>query len=201
MKEKITIELIKDYYRSNNFPFFESGLYNINMIGIRSSNLESNSFDDLICLVYKNSNDWVLDVYESTLDPGSYWLKNPMNKGGTAIVVEGYHPGLWSLSKFKGKDCLRQRTAVSVYRDSNRDEVLNLNPNSKTRGWYGILMHEHFQSNEEAENVFKSSAGCQVPKNRKDMYKITDTVKLQQKNIGTDIVSYLIVNESDILTD
>ena len=81
---------ILDYAESLGYKVFESGAYNVNIIGVRSTDHTANSFDDVIHCVYKDEDDqWVHKSWACTTEPGSYWLENPTNVNGTAILVPG----------------------------------------------------------------------------------------------------------------
>ena len=46
------VKTIEDSCSKWNYNFFTRGNYNLNIIGIRNANRNSNIFDDYICLLY-----------------------------------------------------------------------------------------------------------------------------------------------------
>lgn len=144
-----------------DYVVFEDGQYNLNLVGVRSKDKYANTFNDVIHCFYKDSNDkWVLHTWKVTTDPGTYWLKNPGRAEGTAILCEGQHRAAFTLGKHKGEyECLVQCKPVKVYRDADRDAVLDfVNPEDT---FSGIQIHRANPSRESTV-VDKWSAGCQV---------------------------------------
>ena len=140
---------------------FEDGQYNLNLVGVRSKSNYSNTFNDVIHCFYKDSNDkWVLHTWTVTTDPGLYWLKNPGRAKGTAILCEGQHRAAFTLGKHGGEyDCLVQCKPVRVYRDADKDEVLDFVSPEDT--FSGIQIHRANPSRKSSV-VDNWSAGCQV---------------------------------------
>ncbi|MBC8644872.1 hypothetical protein H9W95_14990 [Flavobacterium lindanitolerans] len=78
----------KSSYKKGYAFFDQNKPYNVNIIGIRSKNTVANSFDDTLCLVYRDESlSPQIFTFSVTTDPGLYWLKNPTNVNGTAILV------------------------------------------------------------------------------------------------------------------
>jgi hypothetical protein len=154
-----------------NFKIFTQGSYNINIIGIRTPSRVANAFDDFIYVVYKDDdNNWVEKKYRCTTQPGTYWLNNPSRVSGTAILVgNAQYRGVYKLALHQGKyKALCQRGGpVKVYRDSNRDNILDQEPETVTSGYFGINIHRATSSGESV-HVNKWSAGCQVIANSED---------------------------------
>jgi len=71
-----------------NYVVFEQDHknFNINIIGIRTNDTNSNSFNDHMCLLWKYMGYWNTMIFPITTDPGHYWRENPMNVKGTAIL-------------------------------------------------------------------------------------------------------------------
>lgn len=132
--------------------------YNLNLVGVRRSQ-KPNTFDDLFIVYWFYNKECFYHIYNCTTDPGFYWLQNPMNVRGTAVLCPGQYLGLWRLGLFKGRyRALIQNAPCMVWRDSNKNKVLDHDPSIIYSGWYGICCHTT-----ENENVVdKASAGCQV---------------------------------------
>lgn len=141
---------------------FERGLYNLNIIGIRSPDRTSNEFNDRICVVYRDGNGWVTRTFAATTDPGVYWREHPMNVRGTAILCPGQYRGSHVLGHHRGRyRALVQARPVKYWRDSNRDEVLDMEPGTDESGVVGLNIHRASASRRSTE-IGKFSAGCQV---------------------------------------
>lgn len=67
---KVTPELLLKAYTKRGWKPFTKGDYNLNIIGIRANDNKANTFNDLICLLYKVNDKWTLKKYDATTDPG-----------------------------------------------------------------------------------------------------------------------------------
>jgi len=196
-------EALKDKYKNaierNGYKFFESGMYNINIVGVRTTADEPNAFNDHLALIYKDSESkWVVDKYRITTDPGTYWLKHPSRVSGTAILVPGQYSGVYKIDLHKGLyEALCQRNGiVRVYRDSNLDEICDVDSGSIEEGWFGINIHRSTK-NGSSNNIDKWSAGCQVFKNSIDFGDFMKLVKISSKYYG-DTFTYTLLDEGDL---
>lgn len=191
------VEQIKKVMQSKGYAFFTNGNYNLNIIGVRSSKREANSFDDWMVLCYKANNIWLTRIYHITTDAGTYWLKNPLDKRGTAILVPNQYRGVYSIDKHNGKYfALCQRNGkVKTYRDNDRDKILDMDASTITEGMYGINIH---RSNPYTESVSvdKWSAGCQVFANPKDFEQFMEICN-KARNIWGNKFTYTLLLEED----
>ena len=141
---------------------FKSGDFNLNIIGVRTRSRVANEFDDNLYVVYKEDGQWVQHVYSITTDPGLYWLENPSRVAGTAILKAGQYRSAFTIGKHRGRyTALVQSGPVDVYRDSNRDNHINMEESSVQTGYFGINIHRSSSSG-SSPAVNKWSAGCQV---------------------------------------
>ena len=145
------------------YKVFTSGTYNLNIIGVRTSTNETNTFNDWLHVVFKDdSENWVDITFKITTDPGLYWLENPSRVEGTAILVPDQYRGSHKIGLHKGQyTALTQVQKVKVYRDNNRNDVLDMNPDTIQDGYFGINIHRA-SATRESTQVDKWSAGCQV---------------------------------------
>lgn len=135
--------------------------FDLNIVGIRTSNLVPHLFDDWIVIFYMSHGRWVYNAFPATTDPGLFWLGNPMNEMGTAIVKEGQYRSMLKLGKHKGYNALVQANPVTVIRDFDRDPRLDFDSGREETGLFGINLHRASRFGESL-NVDKWSAGCQV---------------------------------------
>ena len=60
------------------YAFFDKGIFNVNIIGVRSKVKQSNKFDDTLLLIYKNKKqEWEVISSVITTDPGEKYLMHP----------------------------------------------------------------------------------------------------------------------------
>lgn len=153
---------IKGILRSKGYEIYTKP-NQLNIIGIRSTSTIPNKFDDEIHVFYKVAPlKWFYHVYNATTDPGTFWLRNPMQPQGTAILAQGQYKGAYRIGLHQGKyKALVQAKPITVIRDYDRDAKLDFRNGSKSKGMYGINIHRA-SLNGVTKQVDKYSAGCQV---------------------------------------
>lgn len=135
--------------------------YDLNIFGIRTTDNNANTFNDVIGVMYLSQDQWNCFMFPGTTDPGVYWRTHPMNVDGTAILVPGQYRGSHKLGEHKGYPALQQQKPLKVYRDKDKDEILEMDPDTIKEGMYGINIHRANPS-QASSQVDKWSAGCQV---------------------------------------
>ena len=181
------------------YRIFTNGAYNVNIIGVRTVGRVANKFDDFLHLVYKDDGgNWIDHKFSITTDAGTYWLENPSRVDGTASLVAGQYRGadLSGLHRGQYTALVQHGAAVKVYRDANRDNILDHDPESITSGYFGINIHRA-NASVESTNVEKWSAGCQVFKKVDDYNKFMQTCKDSAKIYGNSF-TYTLIDEKDL---
>jgi len=196
-EDLLTIDNVRAVMENKGYRFFESGIYNLNIIGVRRSTVEINKFDDYLLLIYKTSpSNWVIKTYPITTDPGMYWLLNPTNPKGTAILIPGQYRSTWKIAKHQGKyEALCQRKPVKVWRDDNRDRVLDFYSSPEDEGYFGINIHRSNPYTESSQ-VDKWSAGCQVFKKAANFKEFMNYCNKSASMYG-DGFTYTLLEELD----
>jgi len=195
-KSDITVEKLREACARLGYAFFENGNYNLNIIGIRTSDNEANTFNDFIAVAYKESAQWRLRVYEVTTDPGVYWRKHPMNRDGTAVLVPGQHRRCYHIGLHQRKyEALTQAEALPVYRDNNKDSTIDT-VDSIDIGLHGINIHRA-SANRQSKQVDKWSAGCQVFANPNNFDYFIELCKKSTRLYGSRI-TYTLIEEKDL---
>ena len=181
--------LLIEVLKHQGYQVFTDG--QINIIGVRNKAQKANSFDDRIHLVWMCHGAWQEKSYTATCDPGTYWLENG-RVDGTAILCPGQYANVYKFDLHGGKyETLCQRGGpVKVWRDSNKDEILDHTGN-EIEGYFGINIH-HAGTN--SQNVDKWSAGCQVFARLADWEEAMKICKDSAKEWFT----YTLIEESDI---
>ncbi len=147
--------------------------HKLNIWGFRSPNNIPNAFDDEFHVFTNvgtlNKPNWYYLVFKGTTDPGTYWLRNPMNPQGTAILNEGQYIDAYAIGLHKGKyKALVQVGELEITRDYNRDAILDFyNGKTMRSRAFGINIHRANKVG-STYHVDKYSAGCQVFKNESD---------------------------------
>lgn len=141
----------------NDKKYVSSGDYEL--IGIRMDDAYTNQFTDWGVIVHGNS----LSMFPMSSKPGAQYFLNEQyidSVKGCACLVEGQYPHVWRLSNtgWSKMPFLAQVAPVTVYRDSDRDYMLDRV--GMNTGMFGINFHSWagFFMN----FVQNLSAGCQV---------------------------------------
>lgn len=192
-------ECVVNQFRSiceqKGYAFFERGDFNLNLFGIRRV-AQPNKFDDFFAIIYKVGGKWVYRWFWATTDAGQFYLDNPIVEKGCALLKEGQYRGAYAIGLHKGQyEALRQVKPVSVFRDNNRDSVLDLNGEVDT-GIFGINIHRGSLVHDLGYDVDKWSAGCQVIADSRDFEELMNLCRKSAKIFGNSF-TYTLLNEND----
>lgn len=196
-KQDITVDLLRAACKSKGYLFFEDGDYNLNIIGIRTEDMRANTFNDYLCLAFKQAGRWQLFVWEQTADPGLYYRKNPLNVLGTMILTPGQHRAAYEIGLHKGKyPALVQRRRLPVWRDNDRDGVVDVGSPQIEYGFQGCNIH-HAAFKGVSKLVDKWSAGCQVMANYWEHQILMAVANRAEKQWG-NAFTYTLFDQSEI---
>lgn len=173
--------------------------FELNIIGLRSEHLLPNVFNDTINILYKDDKGgWHHHCYHATTDPGTYWLKNPLNPQGTAILKEGQYVNSHMIGLHRQKyEALVQHNPVTVIRDVKRDGMLNMGGKEDT-GLFGINIHRAQQAG-TTKLIDKFSAGCQVFANAEDFGVFMELCQRHKQLYGNGF-TYTLLREDAMLS-
>jgi len=171
--------------------------YDLNIVGIRSNDTEANTFNDFLTISYRLKDQWVFFAFPATTDPGLYWRRNPMNVSGTAIIVPGQYRGAYSIGRHKGYPALRQTGELAVWRDANKDRVLDMGSEIPTEiGHFGCNIHRA-NSDHASAQVDKWSAGCQVVQDPTHFMFFMELCETAAASFGNSF-TYTLITEEDL---
>lgn len=184
---------VKEILKEFGFTLYTKP-YQLNIVGLRSKNVDSNSFDDEIHVFYtKRDGKWNYHIFPATTDPGTFWLNNPSYPQGTAILAQGQNVNAYAIGLHRGKyEALVQVKPVTVIRDYDRDAILDFNNGKTEKGNFGINIHRA-ESSGSTNFIDKYSAGCQVFKDANDFYAFIQLCKLHAKLYGNSF-SYTLID-------
>ena len=194
-----TLKRIITTMRAKGYKVFENDTpADVNIVGIRSDNVIANSFDDLICVFYKNSGRDCVLYFSATTDPGKYWLKHPMHEEGTAILKPGQYRGAFKIGKHQNKyPALVQKEELTVYRDNDFDDSIDTEGMIEDTGKFGINIHCASHKGKSIE-VGKWSAGCQVIADGREFLVFMALMEYAKETFGNSF-TYTLLEESDLL--
>lgn len=189
---------IKAIARERGHVIYEQP-FKLNIWGFRANTQTPNAFDDemhvFTNVAQSGKPNWAYLVFKCTTDPGTYWLNNPMNPQGTAILKAGQYVNAYKIDKHAGKYyALCQRLgAVTVIRDYNRDAVLDFYNGTEDTGMFGINIHRA-RKDGESYIIDRWSAGCQVFKNGRDFDFFMKLCEVHRKMHG-NVFSYTLIDK------
>lgn len=170
-----------------------------NLVSIRNRVLTNNTFNDSLFVFWLDDRDRLIryNRYIITTTPGLPWLLNPMNSRGTAILQPGQYIDTYAIG-FHGRGSFRhealvQVLPVNVFRDNNRDEIIDKIGNH--RGLFGINIHRASAWWDVTEKIDSFSAGCQVFQRRADFQDFMNICRDAKQNRFT----YTLINETELI--
>lgn len=168
--------------------------FELNVIGIRANTSVPNVFNDSLNVLFIDNTGRLANVsWRATTDPGTYWLKNPMNPQGTAILKPGQYFGSHALGMHRGKYlALVQVRPVTVIRDFNRDGNADYAIGREETGLFGINIHRASVEG-TTKTIDKYSAGCQVFANADDFSAFLQLAE-RHKNIYGNSFTYTLLS-------
>jgi hypothetical protein len=197
-----TRQQIKDAVISKGYRWFESGNYNLNIVGVRNSETYgkvTNKFDDCLTVSYNVDGEEKFHCFTATTDPGSHWERNLLNKDGVAILVPGQYRGSHKIRKHQGKyEALCQKKEVKVYRDNNKDGVYDMLEENIHEGIYGINIHKAGSRVNGSTQIDKWSAGCQVFSKESDFNQLMD-LAYKAKDLYGNSFTYTLIESKDLV--
>jgi hypothetical protein len=175
------------------FKVFDNGDYDLNIIGERFKG-SPERFDDILHVCYKLGGLWQHHRFKCTTEPSVYWLNNPMRVGGTAVVMSPQQMrSAFELGKHKNTyPCLRQRKEVKVWRDANKDAVIDYGDLNESTAW-AIQIHRA-SANKVAQSTNKWSAGCTVVQDPTHYDNFIELCRAQINTRGWHSFTYTIID-------
>ena len=204
---KYTREKIAEVMASKGYKYFtddNNKTYDVNIIGIRNDETKgrvTNAFDDTMTIAYKIDGEWQYHEFNCTTDPGSAYMDNPiLENTGCAILKPNQYRGSHKLRLHGGKYlALGQKSAVTVYRDNDRNNNYDLNESNTDTGLFGINIHRATgRAGNKSTRVDKWSAGCQVIADNDDWHEFLDICQAAREIHGNSF-SYTLLNSNDLV--
>lgn len=171
--------------------------HDLNIVGIRTSDMLANSFNDWITLFYLFEGVWNYFAFPATTDPGTYYRENPVNVNGTAIMKPGQYRGAYKIGKHKQYKALQQKGPITVYRDNDKNEIINTTGVEEETGIHAINIHRANAYRASTE-VGKWSAGCQVVQDPDHFNFILSLCEQSRKKFSNSF-TYTLLEEADLV--
>lgn len=201
--EKVTTAQLLSMFKSKKYSLEENPYYP-NLFGIRKETNVPNEFDDFVGAIWKDRiGTWYSCCYAATTDPGKYWLVNPMNVDGAAIIVPGQYKKAYKVGYHKDYEAYKQIRPMSYVRDGNRDGLLDwLYRTIGFKTYKEVAATNIHRANKDTTSkiVEKWSAGCQVLANPHEFTAILELGKnyiVTGKNLNE--FNYTLFEEKDIV--
>lgn len=156
---KLTYDRVKKAYDEKGYRFRE-GVYALNVGGIRAEKLVPDQFCCALFGAYTaETGENILFAFRGTTVPGVYWLKNPMNKGGTFVMCPGQYLGSHTKGLHMGKiPAFVQIGNLKGWMDNDRDNIVDFEGTIWDRPGAGVNIHP---MGDVLKSIYNWSAGCQ----------------------------------------
>jgi len=205
-----TFEKIRAVIQAKGYRFFDAGQFNLNIIGVRTNNSQSNSFDDHLLVVYRDlAFQWVVKQYPITTDPGKPWLLKPMDPKGCAVIVPGqyidiYMIGIHGRSKPAARqyEALEQIGKLSYVRDNNHDSLIDFTLWKDPKNIFQDILKTniHRASKWSVMRAIETySAGCQVFQDPNDFEEFMGICRKSRELRKSNRFSYTLLMETDFI--
>ena len=193
-----TREQIEKSVKAKGYAWFETGDYNVNIVGVRNlavGRSVTNLFDDTLTLSFKENGVWKYFEWVITTDAGRKGVKEYHNPKGVARLIPNQYRGMHMIRLHRGQyEALGQKNPCSVWRDKNKDmtfeEVIT------DTGVFGINIHRS-NPKTQSEYVENWSEGCQVFKRVKDFNEFMALCR-KAREIHGNSFTYTLLTSLDI---
>jgi len=189
----ITYEKLKQIHKDKGYKWY-TGVYNLNIGGIRSNDNTPNTFNDWgWCAYQTETGKGIVWVVKWTTDPGVYWLNHPMNVNGTFILIPGQYIDSHEDGLHNGKRALVQCGKLSGWRDNNKNDIIDIGGEVFSGVDYMVDIHVMGQI---LANIARWSAGCQGGSEEDIKYLLFLYDKMKQW-VKREKISYTLLVEND----
>lgn len=194
---QVEIDSVLAEMHRQGFKVFETGNYNLNLIGLRDSDNKAGTFNDWFCSIFKVDGEWIGHRWPCTTDPSNYYLEDhPLRSDGTAIIASPQQVrGGYVIGMHKKYAALVQRgkNPIKIWRDNTRDETLDWHDEATSQvGFFAVNIHASDKNpfdggRERGEDAAVGgwSAGCQVFANNSDYLEHWGIVKVAEAIWGS----------------
>lgn len=182
--------------------FFDKRPFKLNVVGVRNPmNTSPLRFDDAIAyFYYDNNGNLVGNVGRATTSPSIYYLENPINRKGAAILKQGQYKDAYSIGLHRGLyEALVQTKPVEVIRDADRNAIINLFASTQ-KGLFGINIHRATAGKDDTSTIGTDSAGCQTFQNTADFNDMMAMAKKSRSMYGNNF-TYTLIDQKEVLTN
>lgn len=199
MQKTRTIEQLKAAILKKGYKWFDRGDYNLNFIGVRESDIFTDTFTDTLYLVYKVKGEWVMKSFIWTTKPGAFGVYNPPTIAGitgVACLKEGQYQSVYKFIDSPNNrweaPYLMQVGNLTIYRDADKDNKLTRKV-EQTGDWFGIFCHQMGIGN----RIYNWSLGCQGSPKKVWVNEIVPIFRACAKVWGNTL-TYTLLNEKDL---
>lgn len=184
---------------------FLSGLFNLNIIGVRSPDPRAGRFDDRLHVVARDELGWFDRCWPITTDPGSYYFERgkELNSKGIPFLQPGQYLKSHAIGPHKGYKALRQVGELFVKRAPVGSEATQDAATIDDRGLFGINIHASDKNPYDTSDRERGadapvggwSAGCQVFANSSNFRAFMALVQ-KSANLYGNRFTYTLLEEA-----
>lgn len=202
---KPTLDRLKNVLNRKGYQIYDTPTvdWNLNIIGIRNTNINPKKFDDTLVVFHKFLGEDHMTYYPVTTDPSENYLKYPLEivkHKGTAILKPGQYKACYTIGMHKpgvsgGHKALIQKADITVYRDNNKDGTLHYD--NPEHGMFGINIHRGPVNGSLHSDSADYSAGCTVFADQRHFEEFMLKCKFGAEAFGNSF-TYTLIEEQDL---
>ena len=163
----MTYQELKDLVLSKGYVFFDTGVYNLNFVWIRTSDSITNYFTDFLYVAYRiGAEEYVLKIPATTKPGIKGSIDTPITYQGvtgTAIIVPGQYRSAWkfidSYEGFSHYPYFHQVKGINYWRDGDKDLLVD-EVQLQLDQLFGTHWHRMSQNGIKGYPINNWSLGC-----------------------------------------
>lgn len=191
----LTYNFIKETVLKQSYDFNIEN-FGLNLVAFRTNNRLVDNWDDVLTMTWlENGSEKIIVFHEYTTDPGIYYMTiKLLNPLGCGILKKGQYKKMFKEGIHQGKyRALVQANPVTVYRDRNKDNFMDMDPTTEYTGMYAINLHHGYT----AMKVNNNSALCQVLRRQSEHDILMKQYDKHKALYGT-YIDYTLIHEEDV---
>jgi len=190
----MSYEEVKNRYQTDGHRFYDDGVFNVNLYGIRNGYEIVDEFNDILGICFRDEfNNPNCIESKGTTKPGLKWLKDKIGGlGGTFILQPGQYAKCFTLGEHRGAyDALVQSPYAKFlgWRDNDSDGEFDIDGETFD-DVTGLNMHTTSLIN-EVNKVGAYSAGCQVRQKDENHWIMMAIIRASAEKYG-ELFSYTL---------
>jgi hypothetical protein len=198
-----TFQQLRAYRLSRGLPWFDDP-YDLNLAIVRGELV--GEWDDLVCIAYIDEDGReVVESWPCTADAWRGEWADPTHPDGCVYILDQHVPGGYKPGLHRGRLAMRQARPFHYVRWpaalGRVPSVQDLEDRAALHGFHdnrGTHIHNRVSARTPVRPARDDSEGCVVTLRQHHMRSIRDLVALQQRHVGSAVLSPTFVRARDL---